>query len=251
MERVAFLIEKSNMRISCLLNPEDGQDSFVVERTSGAARDALHPLSRSKMTDNPVVFNSRGDTRLTLRLLFDVTLAGSSIQTVDVRHLTSPIWQLAEYVQGMESRSELPRARFIWGRAWDIPVVVESVAERFERFTPEGYPQRSWMTLRLLRLSDELPAAEPPRQFAPADIPETADLPPSDPDWGVHEVIGSSAPDRSGEALWQIAFENYGDPSLWRLLARANDIDNPASLEAGTLLKIPPLSVLRSRKWTQ
>ena len=248
MERVAFLIEKSSLRISCLLNPEDGNDSFTIERTSGADREPIQPLSRSKLADNPVVFRSRGDTRLTLRLLFDVTLAGSSIHTSDVRDLTGPIWQLAEYVQARSFQTELPRARFIWGRAWDIPVVVESVAERFERFTAEGYPQRSWMTLRLLRLSDELPPEEPPTAIEPAEIPESAELPPEDLTWGAHELIGS---DTGGESLWSLAYQNYGDPALWRLLARANEIDDPSSLQAGTLLRIPPLSVLRSGKWTQ
>ncbi len=134
--------------------------------------------------------------------------------------------------------------RFIWGRAWDIPVVVESVAERFERFTAGGTPQRSWMSLRLLRLTDEIPPADPPSLFAPADIPEPADLPAEDPNWGVHELLGG---DTGGKSLWQIAANVYGDPSLWRLIARANDIDDPSSLAPGSLLRIPPLSVLRGR----
>ncbi len=81
MERVAFLIEKTNQRISCLLNPEDREDSFTIERSSGVAREAQNSLSRTRLTDNPVVFRSRGDTRLSLKLLFDVTLNGSSVST--------------------------------------------------------------------------------------------------------------------------------------------------------------------------
>jgi hypothetical protein len=134
--------------------------------------------------------------------------------------------------------------RFIWGRAWDIPVVVESVAERFERFTAGGAPQRSWMSLRLLRLTDEIPPADPPRLYAPADLPGPAELPAEDPSWGVHELLGG---DTSGELLWQIAANEYGDPSLWRLIAHANDIDDPSRLAPGALLRIPPLSVIRGR----
>ncbi len=242
MERVAFLIENNNMRLSCLLNPEENQEGLTIERSSGATRDPQHSLSHSKLSDNPVIFRSRGDTRLNLRLLFDVTLTGSSIQTGDVRDLTGPIWQLAEYTNGHSVQEELPRVRFIWGRAWDIPVVVESVAERFERFTPQGYPQRSWMSLRLLRLTDEVPAPIPPSPYKPTDIPEATELPAEEPDWGVHEVVGS---DTGGEALWQVAYQTYGDPALWRLLARANEIDDPSRLEAGAKLRLPPLHVLR------
>lgn len=245
MERVAFLIEKNNQRISCLLNPDDGQDSFTVERVSGATRDTQRSLTLTRLSDNPVIFSGRGDTRMTLKLLFDVTLAGSSLKTNDVRVLTSPIWQLAEYSSILGVSDELPRARFIWGQAWNIPVVVESIAERFERFTAEGYPQRSWMVIRLLRLTDEIPPADQPSLYAPQDIPESPELPASDLTWGVHELVGSGS---GGESLWQIAYQNYGDPALWRLIAQANDIDNPVDLSAGTILRIPPLSVLRGNE---
>jgi len=253
VERVAFLIEKTNQRISCWLNPEDGEDAFTIERSSGVAREPQNSLSRTRLRDNPVVFRSRGDTRLNLKLLFDVTLTGSTVRTSDVRDLTHPIWQLAEYTTPSTTSQELPRVRFIWGRAWDIPVVVESVAERFERFTAGGVPQRSWMSLRLLRLTDEVSPANPPRRYSPADIPEfnnqrqlsTSGFPLDDPSWGVHELLGG---DTGGESLWQLAHNQYGNPSLWRLIARANDIDDPTSISPGTLLRIPPLSVLRKNQ---
>lgn len=250
MERVAFLVEKTNHRITCLLNPEDRENGFTIERSSGVTREPQNALSHSRLTDNPVVFPSRGDTHLSLKLLFDVDLADSNRYTRDVRDLTRPIWQLAEYATGRGSTETLPRVRFIWGRAWDIPVVVESVAERFERFTAGGVPQRSWMSLRLLRVTDEVPPADLPSRYSPADIPEF--LPEvqlgsnrfllEDPGWGVYKVLGG---DTGGKALWQIAAEKYGDISLWRLIARANDIDDPSRIPAGTVLRIPPLDLLR------
>jgi hypothetical protein len=250
MERAAFLIEKTNHRITCLLNPEDGGDSFTIERSSGAAREALSSLSRSHLSDNPIVFRSRGDTRLNLKLLFDIDLVGSNIYTLDVRDLTQPIWQLAEYSTARGSKNTLPRVRFIWGRAWNIPVVLESVAERFERFTPGGIPRRSWMSLRLLRVTDEVPATDIPGQYLPGDIPEFArdiqlhsgNFHQEDPSWGIYEVLGGGT---GGKSLWQIAAEKYGDPSLWRLIARANEIDNPSQIPAGAILRIPPLGLLR------
>lgn len=253
MERVAFLIERSLQRITCLLNPEDVGDSFVVERTSGAAREAQNSLSRTRMTDNPVIFHSRGDTRLTLKLLFDVNLEDSYLYTRDVRDLTRPIWQLAEYVHYRGSNDTLPRARFIWGRAWNIPVIVESVAERFEHFTARGVPQRSWMSLRLLRVSDEILAVDVPGRYLPADIPLFDEEPllrpgwqsKEDTSWEVYKVVGG---DTGGKQLWQIAAEKYGDSSLWRLIARANHIDDPSRIPAGTILRLPPLSMLRGKK---
>lgn len=42
-----------------------------------------------------------------------------------------------------------------------------------------------------------------------------------------------------GDTLWDIAAEEYGDPTKWPVIADANDIDNPRNLEVGTTLVIP------------
>jgi hypothetical protein len=67
-------------------------------------------------------------------------------------------------------------------------------------------------------------------------------LPGAGPDTeAVHQVVGggSDAPG-SGERLEDIAFLYYGDPSVWRLIAEANDIVDPSSVAPGTVLRIPP-----------
>lgn len=242
MERVAFLIENTNTRLSCLLNPADWQDGFVMERRSGAVRLEDGALTNTDASDSPVVYRNRGDTRLSLKLMFDVSLAGSSIQVTDVRELTRPLWEMAEYVTQHRRYAELPRVRFIWGRAWNLPVVVDAVAERFERFSPQGVPQRSWMSLRLLR-TGESPAPEQPAARLPgsAQASVVEALPQEDHTWGVHEVLGGGV---LGERLDQLAEHYYGDPSLWRVIAAANDIADPSAIPAGTLLRIPPPALL-------
>lgn len=57
-----------------------------------------------------------------------------------------------------------------------------------------------------------------------------------------------SSPDRrktrslvEGASLWQIAYEEYGHVKYWKVLADANDIDNPLKLNAVHELVIPPL----------
>ena len=44
---------------------------------------------------------------------------------------------------------------------------------------------------------------------------------------------------QSGDSLAAIAQEVYGDPTLWREIARANDLDEPYSLTVGDTLDIP------------
>jgi hypothetical protein len=253
MERVIFLIEDSKERISCMLNPSegerDGSGGLVIERISGVAREKLAFAgsgSGSLAVDNPVTFHGLGETRLVLNLLFDVTLPGSSTRTSDVRDLTRPLWKLTENSVGPGGERRLRRARFIWGKAWNIPIVVESLSERYERFLPDGTPQRSWMKLALLRVGEEVrPAALPPVRLT--SLPSTEDLAnaKTDPTWSTHQKTGDGP---RGESLWHMAYRYYGNPGLWRLIARANDLINPLRLKAGALLRIPPPGIMRLGK---
>jgi nucleoid-associated protein YgaU len=38
-----------------------------------------------------------------------------------------------------------------------------------------------------------------------------------------------------------MAHKEYSDPGQWRVIAEANDIDNPRLVEPGTELTLPPL----------
>ena len=121
MERVAFLVERTNQRLGCLLNPEQ----LVIRRTAG-----IHPrqgatgvLTGAGLSDDPLIFTGGGRTELELSLLFDVSLAGSSVVSADIRDLTAPLWQLAENPEP-DAEGRPPLVRFIWGKAWNIPGVI-------------------------------------------------------------------------------------------------------------------------------
>jgi len=248
MERVAFLIEDTNERLGCLLNPE----TLVVRRTAGIRprRSIGGQLTGTGQSDDLMLYTGGGRTELQLDLLFDVSLAGSTITTDDVRQLTLPLWNLAENAAGSQGYGELRRVRFLWGKYWDVPCVIVAVAERLEYFTAEGAPRRSWLRLRLLRV-DEGAAATAAAQSPGAAAMTLDDLPDnlteSEEEWDVHETLGSGE-SGSGERLDQLASEYYGDPSLWRLIAKANDVDDPTQISSGTALQIPPLSLLGNNK---
>src|SRR5438067_92339 len=42
-----------------------------------------------------------------------------------------------------------------------------------------------------------------------------------------------------GDSLHSIAFQEYGDPTLWRALALFNEVDDPLRVPPGTSLLIP------------
>ena len=73
MERVAFLLERSGERISCLLNPEN----LEARRTAGvrtrlAGGGFLTGVARS---EDPLIATGGGVTEYDLNLLFDVEVA--------------------------------------------------------------------------------------------------------------------------------------------------------------------------------
>ena len=245
MERVAFLIEENGERLGCLLNPE----SLVIRRVAG-----IHPrrspggqVTGAGLTDDPLLYTGGGRTELELDLLFDTSLAGSSITSDDIRDLTRPLWELAENARGANRSGHPPIVRFVWGKSWNIPSVVTAVAERLEHFTPGGAPQRSWMRMRLLRVNEPSPPI-PTTTTTVTDMPQLIEQLPDELNTldttQVYEIKGggSAEASASNDRLDIIASIYYGDPALWRLVAILNDIADPLHLAPGTLLQLPPIT---------
>jgi hypothetical protein len=174
-----------------------------------------------------------------------VSLAGSTVAAEDVRELTGPLWDLAENNRGPRTYGAPPQVRFVWGKEWNVPGVVIAVAERLEYFTPGGTPRRSWLRLRIRRVSEPSAGAAQgvaPRPAGPAEA-LTGESPGS---VLVHEIAGGVtpaaddvAPPMSEERIDQLADRYYGDASLWRLIAAFNDLDDPLRIASDELLEIP------------
>jgi hypothetical protein len=240
VERVAFLVERTGERIPCLLNPE----SIVVRRLAGVRtrRSTGGPLTGAGLQDDPLLYTGGGRTEINLDLLFDISIGGSSIATEDVRDLTRPLWQLSEGVVEESGTGRAPVVRFVWGKAWNILGVVVAVAERLENFTSQGFPGRSWMRMRLLRVPEPLiPSPDAPTLgSAMPELPSEAEI---SPDQLVIREIRGGMPEGSQEGgppvrLDVIAHELCGHP-WWKPIAELNNVDDPTRLPTGTLLRIP------------
>lgn len=249
MERVAFLIERTGERISCLLNPE----GLETRRSAGirTRREAGGFLAGQARTDHPLIATGGGITELDLKLLFDMDIVqaergqapqsaeGSASQ--DVRSLTRPLWDLTEnaFSGGFGAP---PCVRFIWGKSWNMPSVVVGVAERFERFDANGAPQRSWLSLRLRRIEEPEPRAAPPMPVTPQFEPPS---PGNDGEDAYPTVIVHVGDDGTPlTRLDLIADEHYGNPALARPLADYNGLDDMLDVQEGTSLVLPPASRL-------
>lgn len=243
MERVAFLIEDTGERIGCMLNP----DSVAVRRLAGLRprRTAGGLVTGTRLSDDPFLATGGGRTEIELDLLFDITLAGSTITTDNVQDLTRPLWQLAENIEGPDLYGTARLVRLVWGKAWNVPALVAAVSERFERFSTTGVPERSWLRMRLVRVGEPPipPPPEPPvlppgvePAIAFGEIPEDQII--------FHEVVGGE--EEPGERLDEIATLYYGEPGFWRVLAVYNGIADPNHIPPPHVIRVPPIDAIRA-----
>lgn len=163
----------------------------------------------------PVTQFVSGDAEtLTMELLFD-----TYEDRADVRKEYTDTIDLLLQVDG--SLHAPPLCQVVWGTALAFTAVLESAEKTFTMFTPEGVPVRA-------RVNVTFSKYDRPGNQAPASPPESAD---KTKVWSVTE----------GDTLWGIAAEEYGDPRQWRVIAEANEIENPRTLRAGRDVVLPPL----------
>jgi hypothetical protein len=156
----------------------------------------------------------RGNARtLTMELFFDTTHLG-----IDVRAYTGLVLNLTS----LNSETHAPpRLLFIWG-SLIFPCVLESVTQTFDFFNTLGMPLRARLNVTL-KGHDTLEELLGSHQLLSADRTKQ---------WIF----------RKGDTLQKIAAQEYGDPSKWRPIAQANNIDNPLTIPVGRALKIPALT---------
>ena len=260
MERASLLIEggaAAGRRIDFLFNPAQ----VLLERVSGVRGRSIGGarLSGRGERDDPVVYTGGGETRLTLKLLFDTTILqapptepagnGALVPRLDVRRLTRPLWEMAEGARDQQGpQRDLPRGRFLWGKAWNIPVAVMSLAERLDRFEPDGTPLRSWVHIRFRRL------AETPEELPWPDLGSLLSAGLRAMAFEQHLQDGAFVPSvltihhvvQEGDRLDRLAARYYGASWQWRLIALANALDDPGELVVGTELMIPAMEELPS-----
>lgn len=215
----AFLTRKddTSLKVPCMFNPKE----LSIEKSNQFAEVNIPGLS------SPVFQFVRGNARkVTMDLFFDTYEKGT-----DVREFTDRItgWdagsmlsKLPDEPKGlMDIDSELhapPVCQFIWGK-FLFQCIIEQITKKFTMFLPEGIPVRATLSVTLKEYRDvDIQIKETDKHSV--DLTKT-------------RVI------TQGESLWSIAAREYGTPADWRLIAEANDIDNPRILYPGQKLTIP------------
>lgn len=140
-----------------------------------------------------------------------------TVKPTDVTKLTSKIVNLTA-IDGKLHRP--PICRFIWG-SLHFRGVITDVQSHYTMFTESGMPVRARLEVTFKSVTD---IAQSKKQS-----------PFESPDRTKYRTL------EQGTQLWHIAQQEYGDPSLWRMIADANNIDDIRRIAPGTMLKIPAL----------
>jgi nucleoid-associated protein YgaU len=111
-----------------------------------------------------------------------------------------------------------PIVVFSWGAATPFVGVVKQVSATYTMFRPSGQPIRA-----TCKISMQEYEPSPPRQNPTSGALRSS---------RAHTVV-------LGDSLASIAHAEYGDPTLWRAIASANELEDPFNLRVGCDLLIP------------
>jgi hypothetical protein len=212
-------IDSSLPSVSVLFNPNSytivKPVTWSVQRPDSDSAGETQPVLNAPT----LVFGGGGSRTLTLELLFDVTepIDGQTIQ--DVRTKTNGIVALTR-IEPKKHRP--PLCEVTWGPApvnSDFPFtgVVTNLTQNFTLFRSTGVPVRARLTVVM---TEALDVVTDQRQ--------------TDPELTTRRV-------RRGDSVTAIAADVYGDPALWRVIAEANNLDDPRRLKIGRTMSIPKL----------
>jgi nucleoid-associated protein YgaU len=162
-------------------------------------------------------FGGSANRDLTLELFYDVTETPDS----DVRVETNKVVALTRLKR---DGREPPLVQITWGDdsqdLYNFPFigVVSQLTQRFTLFRADGKPVRATLNVTF-------------KEFLNTEIDQHE----TDPEFTTRMV-------KRGDSMSSIAAEVYRDPALWRVIAEANQLDDPRHLLVGLRLNIPKLN---------
>lgn len=176
--------------------------------------------------DGPILQYISGEaTELSLNLFLDTYVPktkslisfGPVSSSTDVSIITRKIAD-ATSIDGSLHRP--PQVTFKWG-SLNFKGVVTKFNHTYTMFTENGMPVRAKVSLTFKSLISPQDA----RRKSPFESPDRTK----------YRTI------KQGVGLWDIANMEYGDPDMWKMIARENGILNPLDVRPGQVVKLPAL----------
>lgn len=155
-------------------------------------------------------------SKLTLEMFLDASVKQDDKVVTTVEKLFTCCVPTNETHQ--KKQGAPPWVVFHWGGLTSFTGYIKSVSVKYTLFTAGGLPIRAIATVNIEEIAGELPGQNPTSGALAAR--------------SVHTVV-------AGDTLPSIAWREYGDPTMWRVIAEANDIDDPMRIRGGIELMLP------------
>lgn len=205
--------------IECSFNPSEykisNEVSYNSERTLGEGNGLTATTITTSSTLNITLYFSSVSSKDIYKKGIMQDLSNSSVKPVT--DITQKIVNTA-YIDGSLHRP--PVIKFVWGN-FNYRGVVTNITENYTMFTSSGKPIRAKLDITI-------------KEHRESEL-KTKSHPFESPDRTKWVTL------TEGMSFWELAYEHYGDAGNWRLIAEANDINNPLVVEKGRIIKIPAI----------
>ncbi|GAA1948890.1 LysM peptidoglycan-binding domain-containing protein [Amycolatopsis minnesotensis] len=155
---------------------------------------------------------------LSVEVFLDATRKHDNSVERDVQDLMLAVVPTTESLG--KDRPASPWVRFEWGRSATVRFngIVKSISVTYSLFDGDGTPLRARCALSIEEAGGDTPRQNPTSGGLEARRS--------------HQVV-------AGDSLPMLAWREYGDATAWRVIAEANEVDDPMRLRPGTELLIP------------
>jgi hypothetical protein len=208
-------VEGSSVKVNFLFNPKE----YTISKQNTWST----PESNRGSDTAPLHFGGGNPKSLKMQLFFDTYDGGTDVRPdhIDKLFKMMEIDPRLPEKKTQQSTGSPPKLKFSWGTTWSFLCYLESLSVQFTLFLADGTPVRATADLQLKQAVDE--HAQPGTN------------PTSGGEGGEHTwLVGPQ------DRLDLIAFKEYGDAKLWRVIAQANHISDPRRIKPGQRLIIPP-----------
>jgi hypothetical protein len=207
LQKASIVAAELQQTLVCRFNPKE----YTVATSATWAKT---PAKGAEKAPKPE-FVGTNPRSLQMELFLDSWDSKSESVTKDVDMLLN--WTTPTPKSLQANKPNPPTVAFHWGATALFDAYLKSVSARFTLFRPNGEALRAVVSVGF----EEVPKATPRQN------------PTSGAMSGRARLMGA------GDSLQSIAYDEYGDPTRWRVLAEANGIDDPFRVPFGTQLLVP------------
>jgi hypothetical protein len=181
--------------------------------------------ARPSRTAGPPEFTGADPCKLTVEVFFDATAKDSGGVVAAVEKLFACCIPTLKTVGTKKALP--PLVIFHWGQTTSFPGFITQVGAKYTLFSSDGTPIRATCSVSM----EEMPPATQKQNPTSGSIAAHR----------AHVVI-------AGDSLASLAYDEYGDATMWRALAIFNGIDDPLRVPDGTSVLLPaPEDLLSAR----